>query len=403
MRLILIFFSLIYLYASDLEIVKYVSNQPPKILVEYQNLPYALQRILRLDSKIISHYVVDFGIENHISNIKSEVETDNYKGYNYLLRLNWTNNQLQAILYDLHKHVTLLYKLYNASSYSVYPFVIHALSYDINNKLGFDDVGWIKQKIVYSIYTAPKEQDIFLADVTLTYRKKLISGGLNVFPKWANPQQTEIYYTKLETQPVLYRYNIYTGERKRVLSSKGMLIVSDVNGDELLLTLAVDDQPDIYRYNTINHSLTRLTKFAGIDVNGQFYDNDKIVFISDRLGYPNVYQKDLNTNKVSKLIHHGRNHIAVSAYHDNVVLSSRETNYAFSPNTFNLLLINKNTNFIKRLTYGGKNFLPTFSSDGGTILFIKEQRFNSKLGIIRLKENKIFYFKISKKMQSFDF
>jgi TolB protein len=281
--------------------------------------------------------------------------------------------------------------------------MIHSLSFDLNEQMGFDSVEWLKRKIVYSIYLGAKETDIFLADITLTYRKKIVSGGINIFPKWANKEQTEIYYTKFLREPTLFRYNIYTGKKKRVLSSPGMLIVSDVKKDKLLLTLAINDQPDIYEFYINSRKLKRVTKFSGIDVNGHFYDNNKIVFISDRLGYPNVYQKDLETGMVSKLIHHGKNHISVSTNGDNVVVSSRETDKAFERNTFNLLLINKNSDFVKRLTFGGKNMQPVFSNDGDTIIFIKEFKFNSKFGIIRLAENRVFYFKLNRKMQSFDY
>jgi len=401
MRIVILFFIMIFAQAQNLEIIKYISNEKPKVIVEYQNLPYKLQRILSIDSKLISHYTVD--IKNKINNISMPIDVKEYKGYNYLLRLTYKNKALVAILYDLLKHKTILYKKYKVSTFNIYPFMIHSLSYDINSKLGFKPVKWLKRKIIYSVYMGPKSQSIFLADITFTYRKKIISGGLNIFPKWANQNQTEIYYTKLSRQPVLYKYNIQTGKKERILSSKGMLIVSDVKGDNLLLTLAIDDQPDIYEYNIKTKKLTRLTKYIGIDVNGQFYDNDKIVFISDRLGYPNVYQKDLDNGVVSKLIYHGKNHISVTAHKEQVVVSSRETNKALDNNTFNLLLINKNSDFVKRLTFGGKNMMPIFSQDGTTLLFIKEFKFNSKFGIMRLDENKVFYFKISRKIQSFDF
>jgi len=395
------FFMVIFLNAQNLEIIKYVQNKNPKIVVEYNNLPKELISILKKDTKIIAHYSID--VKNKINDITSSIDTKEYKGYNYLLRLDYKNKKLTAILYDLLKHKTILYKKYKVPVFNVYPFMIHSLSYDINSKIGFAPIEWIKRKIVYAVYMAPKEQAIFLADVTFTYRKKIISGGLNIFPKWANKNQTEIYYTKLENMPVLYKYNIYTGQKERVMASKGMLIVSDVKGDELLLTLAIDDQPDIYLYNKKTNQLKQITKFVGIDVNGQFYDKNKIIFISDRLGYPNVYEKNLDTGIVKKVIYHGRNHISVSANKDKLVLSSRETNKAFDNNTFNLLLVNKNTNLVKRLTFGGKNMMPVFSYDGTAILFIKEYKFNSKLGIIRVNENKIFYFKINRKIQSFDF
>jgi len=401
MRVFLIFFIIVFINAKNFEIIKYVTNDKPKIVMEYQTLPKKISSLILKDTKLISHYSID--IKNKISNIKQSVNIKEYNGYNYLLRVNYKNKSLYVILYDLLKHKIILNKIYKIATFNIYPFMVHSLSYDINEKLSFAPIDWIKRKIIYSIYMAPKEQSIFLADITLTYRKKLISGGLNIFPKWANKEQTEIYYTKLQNQPVLYKYNIYTGKKRRILSSSGMLIVSDVKKNNLLLTLAIDDQPDIYLYNLDNKSLKRLTDFKGIDVNGQFYGDDKIVFISDRLGYPNVYQKDLANGIVSKIIYHGKNHISVSTHQNNVVISSRETHKEFGNNTFNLLLLNKNNDFVKRLTFKGKNMLPIFTNDGSTILFIKEYKFNSKLGIIRLKENKIFYFKISRKIQSFDF
>lgn len=377
-------------YAENLEITKYVTNEKPKILVQTKNLPIPLKKLLKIDTSLISHYDIDID------------KNTTYDSYNYLLRLDYTKNKLKANLYNLVKKEPVLYKEYKIPKFSVYPFMIHYLSYDINSKLGFLPVDWIKKKIVYSIYISPKENNIFIADVTLRYRKKIISGGLNIFPKWADDAQTEIYYTKLQRDPVLYKYNIYTAQKSRVLSSKGMLVVSDVMGDELLLTLALDEQPDIYKYNINTRKLTRITKYPGIDVNGQFY-GDSVVFISDRLGYPNVYEKHLKTGIISRFIYQGKNHISVTTNKDNVVISSRETNRAFADNTFNLLLVNRDTNILKRLTFGGKNMMPVFSKRGDTILFIKEYKFNSKLGIIRLNENKIFYFKLNRRMQSFDF
>ena len=401
MRILILLFMVIFLNAKDFEIIKYVTNENPKIVVEYQNLPKRVSEMILKDTKLVAHYSVD--IKNKIDDINKRINVNEYKGYNYLLRLNYKNKSLKAVLYNLIQHKIVLIKKYKISTFNIYPFMIHSLSFDINSKLGFKPIDWIKRKIVYSVYMAPKAQSIFVSDITLTYRKKIITGGLNIFPKWANKKQTEIYYTKLENQPVLYKYNITTAQKSRVLSTSGMLIVSDVKGDNLLLTLGLNDQPDIYLFNTKTNFLKRLTTFSGIDVNGQFYGKNKIVFISNRLGYPNVYQKDLDTELVSKVIYHGKNHISVSTHKDMVVISNRESNKAFQNNTFNLLLLKKDSNFVKRLTFNGKNMLPVFSKNGNTIFFIKEYKFNSKLGIIRLAENKIFYFKISRKIQSFDF
>jgi TolB protein len=182
-----------------------------------------------------------------------------------------------------------------------------------------------------------------------------------------------------------------------------MLIVSDVKDNKLLLTLAPNDQSDIYEYDLNSKELTRLTQYKGIDVSGKFYNDNSILFISDRLGNPNVYQKNLFTNVVKKIIYYSKNQVSLAVYKNDIVISTRETDNAFNKNTFNLFLIKNDTENIKRLTFTGKNILPIFSNDGSTVLFIKEHKFNSKLGIIRLNKNKIFYFRLSKIIQSFDF
>jgi len=46
--------------------------------------------------------------------------------------------------------------------------------------------------------------------------------------------------------------------------------------------------------------------------------------------------------------------------------------------------------------------MPKFSKDGDTIMFISRKNFNALMGIIRLNENKVFYFKLPKMVQSFD-
>jgi len=400
MKIILFFIIALFVNADELQITKYISNEIPKIKVEYVNLNSQLQRVLKIDTKLVSHYNILID-KNKITNFAKIDNLSKYKGFNYLLRLNYKNRSLIALFYDLTTKKIKFYKKYRVSSYSLYPFLIHLLSYDINSAIGFKPIDWIRKKVVYSVNIAPKENAIFIADITLTYRKKIISGGFNIFPKWANKQQTEIYYTKYLREPTLFKYNIVTGRKERILSSPGMLAVSDVKGDNLLLTLAINDQPDIYKYNVKNKLLRRITKYRGIDTNGHFYGDD-IVFISNRLGNPNVYKKDMKNGIVSKFIYYKKNQISLDVNKDNVVISTRETNKAFRKNTFNLLLINKNSNEIKRLTFGGKNMLPVFSEDGNTIFFIKELNFNSKIGIMRLKEHKIYYFRLNKIIQSFD-
>jgi TolB protein len=150
----------------------------------------------------------------------------------------------------------------------------------------------------------------------------------------------------------------------------------------------------------LSKKLTQITKYEGIDVNGKFW-GDKIVFVSDRYGMPMVFSKNAD-GSVTRVLYHGKNQVGVDAYKDYLVISSRESDNAFKGNTFNLFLVNKNDDSLKRLTFSGQNSYPNFSVDGNSIMFIKRENFYSKIGIIRLNENKVFYYPLPKILQSFD-
>ena len=80
---------------------------------------------------------------------------------------------------------------------------------------------------------------------------------------------------------------------------------------------------------------TRITKYAGIDVGGNFVENDtKIVFVSDRLKYPNIFAKKIGQNGVERMIYHGKNNSQSTTSDDYIVYSSRETDNEFGCKCF---------------------------------------------------------------------
>ena len=286
-------------------------------------------------------------------------------------------------------------KNYKVSKKNIYMFIAHAIAYDINEFMGEPSVGWMKRKVIFSRVIAPRKSEIVIADYTLTYQHSIIQGGFNIFPKWANNMQNAFYYTSLSSKvPTLKYVNINTGEVSTLMTSDGMMVCSDVSDDAntLLLTMAKGGQPDIYSYNLKTKKLQRETLFRGIDVNAQFRDKNTIVFISGRLGYPNVFSKQLGSSEVEQMVYYGKSNSACSAHGEYIVYKARETSNAFSENTFNLHLISIKTDFIRRLTATGINEFPRFSKDGDAIIFIKNYKAQSSIGIIRLNHNKNYLF-----------
>jgi len=149
---------------------------------------------------------------------------------------------------------------------------------------------------------------------------------------------------------------------------------------------------------------TRVTSYKGIDVNAQFIDDDtRVVFVSDRSITPNIFAKSINGGGVEKLVDYGKNNSSCTTNNNYVIFSSKESNNEFGHNTFNLYMISTNTDYVRRLTANGTNQFPKFSSDGESVLYLKQYKNRSSLGILRLQENKSFLFPIKiNNIQSID-
>ena len=404
------------IYAKDLtlEVVKEVEKKP-YISVEDSSAAFSDRlnikffKLLVADLKVTSHFNVEESY--NIAAFDMAFDFSKYKKNDLVIRYELTyddyaNLMAKVKLFNMKTSEIAFQKIYKIKNNKRYPFLAHKIVCDINDYIGAPSVEWMRRFVIFSKYTRAKNTEIVVSDYTLTYQKTVIKGGLNIFPKWGDKEQRTFYYTAYESKPTLYKVNLYTGQRVKILSSEGMIVCSDVSkdGKKLLVTMAPNYQPDIFVYDLSTNRLKRVTKYPGIDVNGNFIENDKrIVFISDRLGYPNIFAKSIESNGVERLVFHGKNHVSCSAFDNYVVYSSRESDNEFGKNTFNLYLVSTTSDYIRRLTATGINQFPRFSADGETILFIKHFKNQSALGIIRLNYNKSYYYPLKiGKIQSTD-
>ncbi len=418
--LILVMLNLVLFgYDATIDIVK-KGDKLPKIVVQDATseqfkdkfLEKKMFKLLVGDLKISANFVVDDRYiktsyeGNFKENFQSDVMPDLIARYKLEKEDNFLLGYMKLI--NAKNGSIVMQNIYKISNKRRYPFLAHKMVIDINNKLGLPSIDWMRRFVVFAKYTGKKESDIVVSDYTLSYQKTIVTGGLNIFPKWANKEQSAFYYSSYSGRiPTLYKVDLLKGKRYKIISSKGMLVCSDVSkdGNRLVLTMAPNDQPDIYIYNLNTKKKERITKFRGIDVSGNFIDDEtRIAFISDRLGYPNIFAKRLNINApVEQLVYQGRNNNSFSAYENYIVFSRREGDSEFGKNSFNLYLISTKTEYIRQLTATGKNYFPRFANKGETIMFIKNYQRQSALGLIRLYSNKSFLFPLKVgKIQSLD-
>ncbi len=409
----------INLFAVDasMEIIKKSDNLPKieiSVASDTANIEYAnkIKKVLIQDLLVSGHFEampskekISFSSNPNMLGLKNRgidlflnvsIKESSFGGLNLNIKL-FDNNLMQLILE----------KTISSSQLDRYPFVAHRTAIIINKHLNAPSIDWMDKFVIFSVYKDAKEANIVIGDYTLTFQKTIIRGGLNIFPKWANNKQDSFYYTSYRgSSPQLIKYNLYTRKVNYIMKSQGMVVCSDVNkdGSKLLITASPEGQPDIYLYDTKNKRKERLTNYKGIDVGAHFAENDtKIVFVSDRLNHPNIFAKKINGRGVERLVYHGRNNSSATTFDNYVVYSSRETQNEFTDNTFNLYLISLKSDFIRRLTTNGVNQFPKFSSDGESVLFIKNYRNKSNVGIIRLNYNKSFLFPLTNgKLQSID-
>ncbi|PLY04583.1 MAG: translocation protein TolB [Arcobacter sp.] len=408
-----------FLFAADaeLDIVKKSATLPK---IEIGVAPSAMNKALTL--KIKSMIAKDLKVSGHFEvlntkssvnyNLKPDMLSLSNKGTDLFLNINanvsgFGGYTVMIKLYDINSKQLILNRSFTTSKEDRYPFVAHRIAISINKHLKAPPIDWMDKFVVFSQYKKAKKADIIIADYTLTYQKAVIRGGLNIFPKWADKKQESFYYTTYDKGiPTLIKTNIYTRKREIIMKSEGMLVASDVSSDgkKLLITASPNYQPDIYLYDLRKKSKVRLTTYKGIDVGAHFVENDsKIVFVSDRLKYPNIFSKKLGSRGVERLVYHGRNNSSATTHKDFVVYTSRDRDNEFGTYTFNLYLMSTKSDFLKRLTSNGTNQFPKFSNDGESIIFVKTVNDKSSIGIIRLNYSKSFLFPLkSGKIQSID-
>ena len=391
---------------AKLEIVK-KANTLPKILISVASDTTEISTL----SKIKDLLSKDLEISGHFEVLNIQ----HNKNYTELPDLNILTNEnvdlylnLSAVkngtggyslltkLYDINVQALILEKSFTTSRENRYPFLAHRTAISINDHFKAPSINWMDKFVLYSVYNGAGKADIMIGDYTLTYKKQIVSGGLNIFPKWASKDQRSIYYTSYNyDRPTLVKLNIFTSSKKVIMSSDGMIACSDVNhdGSKILITASPSGQPDIYSYDTSSGKKTRVTTYSGIDVGGQFIEDDnRIVFVSDRLGNPNIFAKSINSRGVEKLVYHSRNNSSATSYKDNIVYASKDENNELGERSFNLYLMSTKSDNLKRLTSSGVNQFPKFSPNGESLLFIKSFNGISSVGIIRLNFNKSYLF-----------
>jgi TolB protein len=408
--LVTFLFASIFLFAAEpdavLKVEKSVDQRTSISIVSATgiNPQYSKEatRLFLADFRLSGNFVVD---QNSTSVPFSTLPINIKSKSKYTLLYNFAQTASGGASLDIRliggsPRQELLRRNFKISKLEKAPFLIHKAVSEINKFKKFPPIEWINRYVLVSRYVGPKRTEIMLADYTFTYKKVIIKGGLNLFPIWADASQREIYYSSYGKDILtLYKLNIYTGAKKQIITTQGILACSDVSkdGSKLLLTMAPESQPDIYLFS--DGQTKRLTTFSGIDVSGKFIDGEQaIVFVSNRLGSPNIFKKSIYSNSVQKIVNHGKNNSSCDTYDNMIVYSSKE-----GPKSYNIYLTDSAGSDTRPLTSGGINQFPRFSRDGNVVMYIKRGSGGNSIGYSNLQANRSESFKLGiSRIQSID-
>lgn len=187
-------------------------------------------------------------------------------------------------------------------------------------------------------------------------------------PAWS-PDGRMLAYASLEgRRNQIVVQDLYSGRRSVVISMPGINSAPSwsPDGRQLVFTLSKDGNPEIYKANIDGSNLTRLTNHPAIDTEPTWSVDGMIYFTSDRGGNPQIYRMDSFGGGVARVTSQGN-------YNGNSTVSKDGTKLAVMQRIdnrgFGIAVLDLRTGAIKRITNGGKDESPSFSSNGDMLIF----------------------------------
>ncbi len=298
-----------------------------------------------------------------------------------VLERNGNTLNMDMEVYDALTGKLLMRKLYQGNRDDLRP-IAHKFCADLVT-LFTGKPSIFGSKIAY-VSLNGRKKDIYLADfdgygATLVAKTK---GGLALSPALSPDGRKLAYLTYTRGLPDLHIKDL-SNQTIVSVTKKGIKIdPSWRNGSaELATTLSFEGNQELYLLRSNGSIARRLTRHSMIDLTASFSpDGNKMAFVSDRHGKPQIFVKDLNSGSITRLTFSGKYNTQPewSPVGDKIAYTTMQKN-----GEINIFTINADGTGLKQLTYRTRhNEAPSWSPDGTMIVFSSDRSGLKKLYVM---------------------
>ncbi|MFH2069447.1 MAG: hypothetical protein ABII89_08320 [Candidatus Omnitrophota bacterium] len=214
--------------------------------------------------------------------------------------------------------------------------------------------------------------------------------SLSRYPRFSPDGRSIIYTSHVNYWPAVYRQEIGSGSRKRVVSYPGLNSAASFNpnGDRIALSLSKDGNPEIYIFNLKSGELTRLTRDNSVDTSPIFFpDGNSLAFVSDRTGNPQIYRLDLATGQSKRLTFEGSYNTSPAVSPDGrfLVYTSRIAGQF----EIRIIFLETGQDFVLESGPNHKED-PVFAPDSRHLVFVHTRNYESNLKMLDIFTGELF-------------
>ncbi len=209
----------------------------------------------------------------------------------------------------------------------------------------------------------------------LTSKRPLMS------PAWA-PDARRLAYVSFENKKrsAIFIQDIRVGSRKKLISRQGIngAPAWSPDGKKIATVLSHTGNPEIFIINVDDGNSAQVTRNGAIDTEPAWIDNDTLVFTSDRSGSPQLYEVSIAGGRANRLTFEGRYNASPSVSGDgnSIAMVHAENGH------YRIAIIDRPTGLMSVVTSGSLDESPSFAPNGAMVIYASELNGRGILGAV---------------------